>query len=297
MPDDLIGGINNFGMSLIQNTANAWMQGRENRQSRQWSEKMYQQQRKDALADWQMQAEYNSPAKQMERLKAAGLNPNLVYGHGADAQMGSPVRASSYGSYNPVSERSGFSSGGLTLDQYFNAQLKQAQVDNLQAQNDVIKNEALLKAFNLRRGETLLPGQSASLDLGNRLAQQEYEVGLSKLASMLLERQVLANRNEREAMANSQNITESVARIGRMSWENAKDDYEMREIKQRVMLLYQDEKLKDFELEMYDKGYRPQDPLWQRKVMDILNWIKKGYGDLGELLKLPATGPGFFFGK
>ena len=31
---------------------------------------------------WQMQNEYNTPAQQMERFKAAGLNPNLIYGKG-----------------------------------------------------------------------------------------------------------------------------------------------------------------------------------------------------------------------
>ena len=44
------------------------------------------------------QARYNTPAAQMQRLQAAGLNPNLVYGNGAMAVQGStgPV-ASAYG--------------------------------------------------------------------------------------------------------------------------------------------------------------------------------------------------------
>lgn len=32
---------------------------------------------------WNMANEYNSPTAQMERLKAANLNPNLVYGNGS----------------------------------------------------------------------------------------------------------------------------------------------------------------------------------------------------------------------
>lgn len=39
-------------------------------------------------------AEYNTPANQMARLKAAGLNPNLVYGNGADAQFKGEVSPS-----------------------------------------------------------------------------------------------------------------------------------------------------------------------------------------------------------
>lgn len=41
---------------------------------------MYNRQRTDALADWNMQNQYNSPAAQMQRYKDAGLNPHLIYG-------------------------------------------------------------------------------------------------------------------------------------------------------------------------------------------------------------------------
>jgi hypothetical protein len=37
------------------------------------------QNRKNALADWNMQNAYNSPQQQMQRFKEAGLNPNLIY--------------------------------------------------------------------------------------------------------------------------------------------------------------------------------------------------------------------------
>lgn len=39
------------------------------------------------LEQWNRENEYNSPAKQMERLKAAGLNANLVYGNGGVTQQ------------------------------------------------------------------------------------------------------------------------------------------------------------------------------------------------------------------
>ncbi|QCS36707.1 minor capsid protein [Capybara microvirus Cap3_SP_646] len=37
---------------------------------------------KAAMEAWNLMNDYNSPVKQMERLRAAGLNPNLVYGSG-----------------------------------------------------------------------------------------------------------------------------------------------------------------------------------------------------------------------
>ena len=39
---------------------------------------------------WKEMNEYNKPINQMKRLREAGLNPNLVYGHGANALTSSP---------------------------------------------------------------------------------------------------------------------------------------------------------------------------------------------------------------
>ena len=38
-----------------------------------------------AMLSWTLANDYNHPIQQMERLKAAGLNPNLVYGSGSVA--------------------------------------------------------------------------------------------------------------------------------------------------------------------------------------------------------------------
>lgn len=38
---------------------------------------------KAAMTSWNLANDYNHPVNQMERLKAAGLNPNLVYGSGS----------------------------------------------------------------------------------------------------------------------------------------------------------------------------------------------------------------------
>ena len=63
-------------------------------QSESWSQNMYNQERKNALADWNMQNAYNSPAAQMQRFKQAGLNPNLIYGRGDSGNAGAVSQAS-----------------------------------------------------------------------------------------------------------------------------------------------------------------------------------------------------------
>lgn len=55
------------------------------------SNKMAKQNREWQLQQWRMENEYNSPAQQMQRLKAAGLNPNLLYGQISPGNA-SPVR-------------------------------------------------------------------------------------------------------------------------------------------------------------------------------------------------------------
>lgn len=61
-----------------------------NKQNKNTALEMYDRQRADALADWNRQNEYNSPAAQMQRYKDAGLSPHLIYGQ---TNTASPVRS------------------------------------------------------------------------------------------------------------------------------------------------------------------------------------------------------------
>lgn len=83
------------GASLLGTYANVGLNLAQNRWQRKHELKMYEMQRRDALADWERVNAYNHPAQQRARLKEAGLNPNLVYGKGADVTA-SPMRGVSY---------------------------------------------------------------------------------------------------------------------------------------------------------------------------------------------------------
>ncbi|QRV61748.1 DNA pilot protein [Microvirus sp.] len=52
-----------------------------------FNKKLAEKQNEYNLNMWKMQAEYNSPQAQMERYRAAGLNPNLIYGQGNNGNM------------------------------------------------------------------------------------------------------------------------------------------------------------------------------------------------------------------
>lgn len=69
----LIGG----GVDMLQTVGNTIAGAVSAKKNREWNEKM-----------WHMQNEYNTPAAQMQRLKEAGLNPNLVYGQMSSSNAG-----------------------------------------------------------------------------------------------------------------------------------------------------------------------------------------------------------------
>ncbi|MEM0173651.1 MAG: hypothetical protein QXI16_03995, partial [Sulfolobaceae archaeon] len=95
---------------------------------------MAEQARTHDVDMWNRQNAYNTPEMQMQRLKEAGLNPNLIYGSGqastgnADAPKGAPVPHVS----NALAT---FANNNATqlLSQYQDWQVKKAQIKNIEA--------------------------------------------------------------------------------------------------------------------------------------------------------------------
>jgi hypothetical protein len=119
------------GSSILQGLFNRSAQSEANaqnvglsREQMAWQEAM-----------WNKQNAYNLPSAQMERYKQAGLNPNLIYGQ---SNM-----AGSVGSYTRANvQPEGLELGILpVISQFMDMQVKQAQADNLKAQNDLIRQQ------------------------------------------------------------------------------------------------------------------------------------------------------------
>lgn len=184
-------GAASIGGSLIAQSINSSLTNYANYQNdkkqRAWAEKMYGVQRKDALADWQMQADYNSPHAQMERLKAAGLNPNLVYGNGATAEMGTPVRSSSTGSYSPkVSEQN--LAPNNPFGEFQNANLQQITTDNAKKQGILLDQQAKNLAameFKIYSDVNKNVATTQGLDIKNSYAPQIAEMSLQGMEAAI----------------------------------------------------------------------------------------------------------------
>jgi len=131
--------------SFINNYAAKQAQERENKANRQMAEYQYS---KD-LEMWNRQNEYNNPQSQMERFKAAGLNPNLIYG------QGNAGNASTLPKYSAptIKKRAGLPDIQGVIPAYQDYELKQAQTDNVTANTRLQEEKATSEAVNRAMGQ------------------------------------------------------------------------------------------------------------------------------------------------
>lgn len=88
----LIGGVGSGVSSAISSKAMLQAQRETNEMNYRISQEtnaankaLYEQQFADSIKAWNMQNEYNAPVKEVQRLRAAGLNPALTFGDAAQA--------------------------------------------------------------------------------------------------------------------------------------------------------------------------------------------------------------------
>lgn len=239
-----------------------------NRKTQKWNEKVMAQQREWALADWNMQNEYNSPEAQMARYRAAGLNPHLIYGQ----QTSTPsVRSSEAPSFNPKApDLSGI---GNTFSAYFDTQARQAQTQLLKTQNVIAEREAQLKAtqdlllnaqliktrWDTELSKNLAPyqmdmkrAQIAQLDQGimesgSRITNMTDQMALNKAAAIRDEQRL---GMEKQKLASQLSIDELQRDI--MSISKDKGMADIRLTNEQIDNLFKDGRMKDkmYELQL-----------------------------------------------
>lgn len=291
----LIGG----GASLLQNIGNGLFQSSANRQAQNFAENMYARQRTDALADWNMQNDYNSPAAQMQRLKAAGLNPNLVYGNGtAVTTAQSAPRSSSPQSYTPTAPKLDLTGiGSSIIDGLHAAQIK-AQTDNTTAATDVAKQQMALIAAQTAAtvANTFRTGVGTEQDAFNLQqakanALVSLEQSKANLAKTQADTTVTLAANERAKAMQESTLALQAQQIAKMRVEQANIKQSTAESKQRVLAIQQnienaakDGTLKQLEINLKNLGINQGDPAYMRilaqlgdgiSAKDLLNKIQQ----------------------
>lgn len=104
------------------------------------------------LENWHLQNEYNLPINQMQRLKEAGLNPNLIYGSGNAVGNSSEIGKVSQG--DATGPNLGSSLGGA-LGQYVQFKQSAAQIDQTNANAELLREkaqtEATIRQLNIQK--------------------------------------------------------------------------------------------------------------------------------------------------
>lgn len=239
-----------------------------NRKQRQFSRDMYAKQKADNIAFWNMQNEYNSPEKQMQRLKAAGLNPNMVYDKGGAI---TPAGNISTPDVQNVQYRTpDFGPIGQAMGGYFDTRIKQAQYDNLKAQNTQIQNQALLTAAQTLETTTKTDGAKTQNELARAVFNDTAEQKSLENQKILADTKYTLNQDERAAAQNAQSLQEGAERILNMRADRANTQEQKNVIRQTYSNLIKEGRLKELDINLKNLGISPNDPVYARILGQLL---------------------------
>lgn len=261
-----------------------------NSSSQNFAKQQYAQQRQDALADWNMNNLYNSPAEQMKRYKAAGLNPNLIYNQSNTAQ---PVRSSSPQAWHPQAPQINGANINSSILGMYDIAKKQAETNNVQATTDLIKQQLVANvsgatSANLRAtaARTDVGTESDSLKLAQARALNPYTLESARLDTMQKAANVeyTLDNNQRAAAMNAVSIQQALQNIANLKTTNEKT-------RQEIENLQRTGDLQELDLNLKRMGIQPHDPAWSRALGQLVNApdIKKA---INEMIKPMTAVPG-----
>lgn len=256
----------------INQVANTISVAQTTKKQRKWAEAQYEKQRAHALEDWNTQNAYNSPAAQMQRLKEAGLNPNLVYGNGADATAGQMPRQSDTGSYDAEAPQVDFNAQ-RSLMNYYDTQFRQQQTDNLQVQRTLMEQQAINTAAQTAATLAGTAKTKLETDTLSQLQQTTVDAARANLNKILLDSQYTEDENQRKRDLHPGNLQSLAQSVIKQRLDAAKTIQETQQIKQAVENMKLDKQLKQIEIDIRKKGGNPNDPYWQKKLIDLIEGI------------------------
>lgn len=218
-PAEPSGGGGNIASTLLQVGGMLY----NNYQQRQMQKKTIQANKDQAAYAYSQELEmmnrmndYNSPAAQMQRFKDAGLNPNMIYGSGSGGS-GNQTSIPKYNAPTLQYNLNPIANIPEMISMYQNFQMKQAQINNLKAQNDAIKQNTFTSAaqagmldVNRRSGEESLrqaqytnPYQAAVIANNARMSEARLEQEWQRVKLM--------SQQEQTAYLNQQYLEKNIS--------------------------------------------------------------------------------------
>lgn len=161
----LVAALIQGGMGIGGNMLSNSMQNAANMKMAKW-------QNEKNIEMWQMNNAYNSPAEQMKRFRAAGLNPHLIYGQGTAGNSPSAPRFEAPEQISNVKVPE-------VLSNYYDMRMKEAQIDNVNAQKrntDALTTINLVKAMEAEDWKQFI-------ERSNMIKSQSQQEGLWRLVA------------------------------------------------------------------------------------------------------------------
>lgn len=162
-------------------------QERENQKNREWNLNLAKMQNQWSIEQWNRENQYNSPSAQMARAKAAGLNPDLIYGDGgatmasaSSPEMTAGAPSSPVDMSNLANKKTFGAAIAQSMQQYYSAKTAEANIElaesqanknNVEAEGTSLENNWIDKL----NGNTLDIGNATirNLNVGSDLAEEQ----------------------------------------------------------------------------------------------------------------------------
>ena len=207
------------------------------RETNQANKDLYQQSFQDSLYAWDLQNQYNSPSKEVERLRQAGLNPAMAFGDATNAgsvtvptaapAQGATMQMAPYEAYSDsfisgfLQSMPNFSESLLNLSK-FNGQMIDNQTRDEYNKVGIAKIETeidnLLQSSKLSKEQrSYYEAQKEFLQIQKNLFEDKYadSLDLSNLQVKFqeLQNRVMSEQNARDAARLAIESLESQSRI------------------------------------------------------------------------------------
>lgn len=187
----LLGGLGSSAMNnkavRDTNKANMEIAKYQAQWQQQENEKAYQR----SLNMWNLQNEYNSPTQQMARIRAAGLNPNLVYGNGVTGNSAGSTPQYEPAKFNAPTMQAyrGWNLGiSDAISQFLAYRTVKAQVDNMEAQNSLIRQQTATEA-------------TKQANIAASTSRSEFDLNMAKELKDVSVSSAIADMNQKQAGA------------------------------------------------------------------------------------------------
>lgn len=279
------------GAQLIGSGANWMAQGKINRDTQIWNQQMYDRQRKDALADWNMQNAFNHPAAQMQRLREAGINPALIYGKGTDVSAG-PVRSSSAPGWNPQApDLSGIGRAASDAIQAYTAQrMMNEQLKTMEQQRQNMTLDALLKGVSITGNQ--LKNAKTGMDLD--LKRDTYDATVKKaneaVRAMQVGTDIKIAKEVRDQVMHAPTFAEAVSRVAKIAADTKIAQQQFENLKGAKVL-------QDTEIALRKSGLSWNDSVVLRALSQFAGGkpLPEAIGDIWNTIKDTFGNPGASF--